>query len=508
MRRIATRAGVIVFSLLWAANISWAQTPVLHLKPAKARTPAGSPRVAPVPQQLFSSIPVATRSEEARKFVELSLEKYENVLLNDAVVNAQHATEKDPHFALSFAVLSFVSRQATPNAPALSKAKALLPRASADEQLLARWLINVQERNLLPAIVSMNELLKRYPQNKHVLYLTSTWLYGQQDYERSVKMMEDLLQLDGNFSPVMNMLGYAYIEASNPEPAKAVTALQRYIQLEPSSPNPEDSLGEVLRYVGDDQGSLEHFSAALQLDPTFFTSRLGLGDTLTLMGDYENAREEYDKSFSISGISRNLMHAKFQKTLVYFWEGHAAEGRVALGQLIAEAKNQNEPYAQFEAGLAAAMLSANAADELGELRTLEKFLENSVPGMNDAFRGGALASALREHVRVAAQSGQLEDAASAIAKLEQCAAQSGDLVVTNSYETARGFLLLAQGNLTDAAAQLSSDPRSPLAVQRLGWTQAKLGDSKAAAAAKKQFRYNRAPTVEWYLATHQNDFDY
>jgi hypothetical protein len=36
----------------------------------------------------------------------------------------------------------------------------------------------------------MNDLLKRYPKNKHVLYLTSEWLFLQQDFDRSQKMME------------------------------------------------------------------------------------------------------------------------------------------------------------------------------------------------------------------------------------------------------------------------------------------------------------------------------
>ena len=89
-------------------------------------------------QQLFGTFPVATNSAEAREFVELAIEKYENFLWDDAIVHAQHATEKDPHFALAYAVLAFASRRGTPNAAALARAKALLPSATPDEQLLVR----------------------------------------------------------------------------------------------------------------------------------------------------------------------------------------------------------------------------------------------------------------------------------------------------------------------------------------------------------------------------------
>ena len=297
---------------------------------------------------LFGAIPVSTRSVEARQFAEMSLDKYENSMLDDSIVLAQHATEKDPDFAFGYALLSFAARRGIPNSAALARAKALLPHASPDEQLLVRWMTGIQDHNLLPAIASMNDLLKRYPKNKHVLYLTSEWLFLQQDFDRSQKMMESLLQIDPSFPPVLNMLGYTYIQSAHPDANKAVASLKRYVAVDPSSPNPEDSMGEVLRYAGDDQGSLEHYSAALQIDPTFFNSQLGLGDTLTLMGKYDDARLEYDRAALVSENNRDLLHASFQKALVYFWEGRAEEGRSALSNLAAEAAQKNEPNAQFE----------------------------------------------------------------------------------------------------------------------------------------------------------------
>ena len=108
--------------------------------------------------------------------------------------------------------------------------------------------------------------------------------------------MEQIIKLNPDFAPAYNMLGYAKVETGDPDPAKAIAYLKKYAELEHDQPNPEDSLGEVSRYVGDDQGSLEHYRAALKLSPTFITSQTGLGDTYTLMGDFANARAEYDKA--------------------------------------------------------------------------------------------------------------------------------------------------------------------------------------------------------------------
>src|SRR5215469_13811541 len=92
------------------------------------------------PQKLFGSIPVSTRSEEARKYLELSIDKYENGLLDDAAVHAQHAVEQDPRFVLGYAFLSYVSRETAPNSAALAKAKELLSGATPQEQMLVRWM--------------------------------------------------------------------------------------------------------------------------------------------------------------------------------------------------------------------------------------------------------------------------------------------------------------------------------------------------------------------------------
>jgi predicted Zn-dependent protease len=502
MNRMYRRSVALILPVVFATQILLAQEHPPRVEEARSRA-ASSARIAPAPLLLFDTIPVSTRSVEARKFAELALDKYENVLLHDAVVQAKHATEKDPDFALGYALLSLASRNGVPNSAALERAKVLMPHAPADEQLLVRWMTGIQDHNLLPAITSMNDLLKRYPKNKHILYLTSAWLFAQQDFDRSQKMMESLLQNEPNFPPVLNMLGYAYIQSAHPDPARAVSTLNRYAAADPSSPNPEDSMGEVLRYTGNDQGSLEHYSAALQIDPTFFTSQLGLGDTLTLMGKYDDARLEYDKAVLVSENNRDLLHASYQKALVYFWEGRAEEGRSTLSNLAAEAAQKNEPNGQFEIAFGSAMLAPDFASELHQLRALEEKLQNTVEGMSEADRGGALANVLCEEARVASQHALPEAAEQAIGKLERLAAQTADLLVENPYETARGYLLLLQGDLANAVDELSANRLSPLAVQQLAIAQQKLGNHAAAGETFNQLKYQRAPTVEWYLASQK-----
>jgi predicted Zn-dependent protease len=496
-----------VFFLLFPCFVTlpfWAQAPAPHVDDAAARAPKkAAPRVAPASQRLFGTFPIATNSLEARKFVELALDKYENALLEDAEVQAQHSVEKDPQFALGYAVLSYAARRGTPNADAQKRAKALLPRATPDEQLMVRFMTSAQDGDLLPAISAMNDLLKRFPKDKHVLYLTAEWLYYQQDYDRSRKMMEFAHEIDPDFPPVLNMLGYAYVETGDPQPAKAVACLKRYAEVFPGSPNPEDSLAEVLRYSGDDQGSLEHYTAALQLDPNFISSQIGLGDTSTLMGDYERARAEYDRAIKIAMDPRDRMHAEFQKAMVNFWEGRSEEGRKALEAVVAKAIEVKEPYAQFEASLTKAMLAANFHSELEQLDALADWLKAPTSGFGESDRSGARAALLRERVRVVSLNGQVDKTVDDVAQLEKFAALSRNLIVENDYECSRGYVLFAKGDFRGAAEELGVDIENPLVVRQFIQAQEKLGNTAAAEAARKRLNFLRAPTVQWYLVTHE-----
>jgi tetratricopeptide (TPR) repeat protein len=498
MNRVNVCYLLLIFPSLFGVQ-SWAQDATPIVEEAKARIATNSPHVALVPQRLFGGIPISTHSDEARKFLELAIDKYENNLLDDSIVHAKHATESDPQSALAHAFLSFATRRGTPNAAALARAKALLPHATPDEQLLVHWMTSIQDGDLLPAIMTMNDLLKRCPKDKHVLYLTSEWLYFQQDYDRARQMMETTLQVDPNFPPALKMLGYAYLEAGNPDPAKAIAALKRYVALQPGQPNPEDSLGKALRYAGDDQGSVEHYGEALQLDPTFIAARVGLADTLTLMGDYSDARDQYDRTISLAESLRDRYHGEYQKALGSFWEGHLVEGRKLLEGLAEKAGADKEPYAQFEIGFARALLAANAVDEFAQLKSLESFLQSPVAGMTEADRNASMGAVWRERVRAYASSGDSDADDQALRQLEELAAHSRDLVVENTYESAHGYALFAQGDLANAADELATDLHNPLVLRQFILAQEKLGNSAAAEASRKRLKYLRALTVEWFL---------
>src|SRR6266849_4434557 len=138
MYRFSARVLLLIFPS-FLGYPAWAQSSPPRAEVAQARNTSSAAKVAPIArQQLFGSIPVSTRSQEARKFVELSLDKYENHIVDGALSNARRAIQKDPQFALAYAALSLASLGSIPDSAALARAKSLLPRATPDEQLLIR----------------------------------------------------------------------------------------------------------------------------------------------------------------------------------------------------------------------------------------------------------------------------------------------------------------------------------------------------------------------------------
>lgn len=499
MNRLFLRSAVLLLPALFSA-CAWSHRQQ-SASVTESKTPAAATRPAsPIIGHVFA-FPVATKSSEAPKLLETAIDQYENHLLDDSVRTAQAAAAKDPQFALAYAVWSYAARRNTPNPDAAQKAELLAANAPSEERMLVNFLTAVQKADVLPAITAMNDLLARLPNDRHALFLTSEWLYYQQDYDRSVPMLEQIVKLDPNFAPAYNMLGYAKVESGIPDPAKAIAYLKRYAELEPGQPNPEDSLGEVSRYGWDDQGSLLHYATALKLDPKYVYSQIGLGDTSAMMGDFSHARVEYRKALAMATNNGDRLHIEFQEALLNFWEGKPADGLLTLTDLEHKAHAAREPYAEFEIEEAHALLLATAREQLQMLRETEQAFSTPLEGMSESDRNASLAAIWRDEVRVLALQNQLDPAQEIVHKLESLAAKSRDLIVENCYESARGYVFFAEKDFANAADELSADPRSPLTLKWLATARQNAGDTKNAEAAKLRLKYLRAPTAEWFLAT-------
>src|SRR6059058_764485 len=120
MVRFAARWLLLIFPASFASG-ALAQTPSPRVEPASNRAARTSP-VAPLSQQLFGAIPLSTKSEDVRKSLEQAWDKYENAMYEPSANLARQATQKDPHSALSCALVSFAARRGMPDAAEIGRA--------------------------------------------------------------------------------------------------------------------------------------------------------------------------------------------------------------------------------------------------------------------------------------------------------------------------------------------------------------------------------------------------
>src|SRR5438309_11772023 len=88
---------------------------------------------------------------------------------------------------------------------------------------------------------------------------------------------------------------------------------------------------------GNFEKALEQYRASLKVDPKFYVSQLGLGDTYALMGDQARARAEYDKAIQEDPDLADKLNFGLQKATTGVREHNYDEADKAFAAVADEA---------------------------------------------------------------------------------------------------------------------------------------------------------------------------
>jgi len=442
------------------------------------------------------SLPVTTSSAKARALYEKGMQDYENLYLERCNDEWREAVKEDPNLAVAWAWIAFNSSNPEEVNGAREKAKALAPKATPGERLMVSWIAKVQEGDFIGGISAMNDLLEMYPKDKHLLYLAANWLMGENGDDQAEHILQKALLIDKNFPAGWNDL--AYVEARHREFVKAFAAMDRYVALLPTEPNPQDSYGELLRMAGNFEGSLQHYRAALKIDPDFVTSQLGLGDTYALMGNQEQARIEYDKAIRFAHNEADRLLYSMQKAMTWVRDGKFAEADKSFEEIaqIAHAKEQDLQEAQAYRHLAEYQADDNAA--LKYLQQAEQSLGHNIT-ISNGDKDEELSRILRTRAVRAAHAGNKELADHSLKQLETMAASSRNRVIASSYNGAAGTLLVDQKKFDESIAYLEEDQDNPFTMELLVQAYYQTGQSDKLHEGEARLRGTNVPTMEQAL---------
>lgn len=444
-------------------------------------------------QHSSRTVPVTTASPKAAELFEKGMVDYENLHLDRATQEWRDAAKADPDFALAHAWVAFTSTDPAEAADYRERAKDLAPKVTPGEQLMIKWLVNVQENDFVTGISAMNDMLAMFPKDKRSFFLASNWLMGEDEDEQAGKMCLKALAIDKNYPAALNNLAYAYARTGNFPPA--FEAMERYTKVLPNEPNPQDSYAEILRMSGNFDGALDHYRAALKIDPGFHSSQLGLGDTYALMGKEAEARVEYAKAIEQDPNPANQLNYALQSAMTWVRENNLVEADKALEALAERAHSQGFILVEAHAFRTMAVYQTDDKIALEDLNKAESALSHK-KGMSGSEREEERARILRARVARALQADNQKVASKAMQQLDAMARDSRSSVIQQCYHAAQGFTLFAQQKYQEAIPQLQEDRDDPYSLQLLSKAYTQTGSVEDLHTVQSKLRAINTPTIE------------
>jgi tetratricopeptide (TPR) repeat protein len=443
------------------------------------------------------SVLFSTRSAEARDALQHGVVKWENHRMGEAVEDYRKAVKADPNFAAAHLYLSTLTPNPEEQSVELKKAVALRSAASPDEQLLIDWLAFTSQNQILQAITAMNELLGRYPKDKHLLYRAAIWFRNQRQLNHAVQLYERLLQLDLQFADALNQLGYIY--AFQGESEKAIATMKKYVAVLPNEPNPEDSYAEICRMAGRYDEAIAHYRRALKIEPSYWSSQEGIAATYSLMGDQPRARAEYAIAIEHAPSPASALLWTMNSAVTWAREKDYAKAGALYRDVARRAHDNN--LAELESG-AYRNMSLFEKDPVAR----QQMLDLAEAALHHAHPLSTLVSeqqtALVERARIYAEidAGHPETASRILGQLSAIAEKTHNGFIQSAFHGASGAVLTAQGKYEDAIGELLEDDRNPFSLKFLILAYQKTG--AAAEANRWSARLNdvRNPTLEQLLA--------
>jgi tetratricopeptide (TPR) repeat protein len=448
------------------------------------------------------SMTVTTSSPKARDLYQRAVQDYELLYLERAMIGWRAAAKEDPQFTAAFARLALLSRDPEEARSARERAKELAAKAAPGEKLMIQWIATVQEGNFLDGIAAMNDMIAMFPGDKHVYYVAANWLMGVQGNEQAHHLLHKALEIDPDYAPALNDL--AYVHARDREFGEALKAMDRYVALLPHEPNPQDSYGEILRMAGRFEGALEHYRAALDIDPSFNSSQVGLADTYALMGDQERARQEYDKAIAREPIQAYRFDYRMQKAITWVREKNYIEADRELWRVSVEAHGQSYELQEAQAFRRMAQYATDDRQALERLTSAEEALTHR-QNLSGSDRDEELAQVLRLRAARLLQAGKPEAAQAAMNRMGELAAGNRDRVIQECWHGAAGETLAAQGNFKEAVPELEEDQDNPETLALLVRAYKQTGAIDKSRAAEERLRTTNIPSLEQALASGARD---
>jgi tetratricopeptide (TPR) repeat protein len=440
----------------------------------------GCQQPASTHQEASATIPVSSGSEEARAAFLKGREMQENLRATDARRFFQEAVSHDPEFAWAHLGLAFTSTTASEFFSALATATQYADRASDGERLLIRAFeagTNNQpevQRGLL------EELVAAYPSDERAQNQMGLYYFGRQDWVPAAKYLERAISINPGFAPAYNQLGYA--RRFMGDYAGAEEAFVKYVELIPDEPNPYDSYAELLMKMGRFDESIAQYELALDRNPNFVASYVGIGNNHMFGGNTDAAMAAFDRLEAVARTDGERRQACTWRAFAHLHNGDH-ESAIAEIRRRYDIAAETDDFGAMSGDLNVIgdILLDSGQAEAARSSYEEQLVLSEKSNATAEAKQGVRRNHLADLTRVALQLGDLDAATASLEEYRRQVEQRRVAFEIWQVHELEGLIAIARGDYAKALEELAQanqqDARVMLAQARALWKQ---GEQEAA----------------------------
>jgi tetratricopeptide (TPR) repeat protein len=291
-------------------------------------------------QEDEGKIAITTMSSEAKNDFLKGRDLFEKLRARESLEYFENAFSRDNKFVMAYYYHSLANPTNKGFFEDLGNAVANTANVSEGEKLIILALKAGVDGNQKAQEDYLTKLVELYPNDERAHQQLGQFYFGQQKFDLAVEHLKKATEIAPNYSLSYNMLGYSYRNLENYNDAEK--AFKKYIELIPDDPNPYDSYAEMLSKQGRYEESITQYQKALNINPGFFNSRMGISNNLIFLNKYDEAKENCDQSFEIAKNDGERRFALFAKTVACIDQGDTEGALVEMQKQYDIAKNIND----------------------------------------------------------------------------------------------------------------------------------------------------------------------
>jgi len=295
----------------------------------------GTLALSSVTPAAIREIPVTTQSADARLAFDAgqaALDRGDAQQANDLF---RAAVAADPKFTYAWYNLSNVTFSTEEFNAALRGGEQGAAGASEGERMLLDFNKRFLDNDFNAQLQLAQQLTAKYPESARAWMVLAAAQAALNDFTGQRATLEKVMELAPQFAPAPFTLGASYLFNQPTDFDKAEQYYRRAIALAPGVDMYYWSLGDVFRGSNRLDDARRYYQLALKLDPKDLTAPVKLGHVDSFLGNFAEARADYDRGMAAAGPANAGFLAPF-KALTYVYAGDPATAVKALEKVVTE----------------------------------------------------------------------------------------------------------------------------------------------------------------------------